>query len=88
MNSDVAVGLMSAMLWATLKVSAPIFAAALLTGVLVSIVQVVTQVQEMSLTFIPKLLAVVFVLVLLGPWMLRQVASYSTGVITSIPSYF
>ncbi|MDQ3286699.1 MAG: flagellar biosynthetic protein FliQ [Pseudomonadota bacterium] len=70
MDSDFALRLLSETLLAAVKVSAPILLATLVVGLLISIVQVVTQVQEMTLTFIPKLAVVVLVSVALGGWML------------------
>jgi flagellar biosynthetic protein FliQ len=51
----------------------------------VSIFQVATQIQELSLTFIPKLLASVAVLILAGPWMLRQLMAYGSALLRGIP---
>lgn len=70
MDSDFAVRLLNDMLLAAVKVSAPVLLAALVVGLLVSIVQVVTQVQEMTLTFVPKLIAVVVTCMVCGGWML------------------
>lgn len=70
MDSDFAIRLLTEMLIATVKVSAPILLATLAIGLVVSIVQVVTQVQEMTLTFVPKLIVVVVVCITLGSWML------------------
>lgn len=70
MDSDFALRLLSETLLAAVKMSAPILLATLAIGLLISIVQVVTQVQEMTLTFIPKLAVVVIVCMALGGWML------------------
>jgi len=77
LDIDYAIFLMGQMLGTVLKVTGPIFAVALLVGLLVSIFQVVTQIQEMTLTFVPKILAVVGVLALLGHWMLTTVVSFT-----------
>jgi flagellar biosynthetic protein FliQ len=69
-----------------LKVAGPLLLAAMLVGLLVSIFQAVTQIQEQSLTLIPKIVAVAAISVLLGPWMLDQLVSYTTGLYGSIPS--
>jgi flagellar biosynthetic protein FliQ len=87
MSIDLAVMLTSKTLWAALLVAAPVLLAALLVGLLVSVFQVVTQIQEMSLSFVPKLLSVVAVLVIAGAWMLRQIVSFATWVFNAIPSY-
>lgn len=58
-------------IFAALKISAPILIVSMVVGLLVSIFQAVTQIQEQTLTFVPKLIAIVVVLLLLGPWMLE-----------------
>ena len=85
MSPDQSIQLFSQLMWKAVLVSAPLLLTVLVVGLLVSVLQVVTQIQEMSLTFIPKLLASVLVLVLAGPWMLNQLVAYSTGLINSIP---
>ena len=69
-----------------LLVSAPMLGAALITGLIVSIFQAATQVNEMTLSFIPKLIAVFLVLVLAGPWMITLMTDYIRRLYTSIPS--
>ena len=88
MTADLALQLMSDMLLAALLIGAPILGFSMLVGLLISIVQVVTQIQEMSLTFIPKIITVVVTIVVFGPWMMRKLLAYSIGVIGNIPSYF
>jgi len=85
MSPDVSLQLMAQLLWKAVLVSAPMLLTVLLVGLLVSVLQVVTQIQEMSLTFIPKLLASVVVMVVAGPWMLSQLVSYSASLIRAIP---
>lgn len=75
------------MLWAGVMIAAPLLIITMIVGVLVSIFQVVTQIQEVSLSFIPKILTVVLVLALFGPWMLKKLVNYSASVIASIPAY-
>lgn len=70
MELDIALKLMSQMLLTAALVSAPVLLANLLAGVIISIIQVVTQIQEMSLTFVPKLIVSVVVLLVFGHWML------------------
>ncbi len=69
----------------TLLLSAPLLLTALVTGLLVSAFQAATQINEMTLSFIPKLLAVSLTLVVAGPWMLKQLVSYTHELISSIP---
>jgi flagellar biosynthetic protein FliQ len=69
-----------------LTVTAPILGFGLAVGLVVSVFQAATQIHEMSLTFIPKILAVGTALVVFGPWMLRQILDFTTGLIQSIPT--
>jgi len=69
----------------TLLVSAPLLLSALAVGLLVSIFQAATQINEMTLSFIPKLLVMFFVLVAGGPWMLNLLMDYTRRLFTSIP---
>lgn len=88
MGSDVALGLLAQVLWGAVIISGPILACTLVVGLAVSVLQVVTQVQDMSLTFIPKLLATVLALTLFGSWMLRKLLLLATDLIAGIPNYF
>lgn len=69
----------------TLMVSAPLLLVALIIGLLISIFQAATQINEATLSFIPKLIGVFVALVLAGPWMLSTMLDYMRGVFTSIP---
>ncbi len=69
----------------TLLVSAPLLLSALAVGLVVSIFQAATQINEMTLSFIPKLLVMVFVLVVTGPWMLNLMMDYTRRLFASIP---
>ena len=69
----------------TLLMAAPPLLAALLTGLLVSVFQAATQINEVTLSFIPKLLAIFVVLILFGPWMLGILLDYMHELFTGIP---
>jgi flagellar biosynthesis protein FliQ len=69
----------------TLVLAAPLLLTALVTGLLVSAFQAATQINEMTLSFIPKLLALALALVVTGPWMLKILVSYTRELIASIP---
>ena len=69
----------------TLMLAAPLLLTALAVGLLVGIFQAATQINEMTLSFIPKLLAMAAVLALTGPWMLRSLVEYTRNLIESIP---
>jgi flagellar biosynthesis protein FliQ len=70
----------------TLMVAAPMLLVALAIGLLVSIFQAATQINEMTLSFIPKLIGIFVALVIAGPWMLTVMLDYMRHVFTSIPS--
>ncbi|MDP9902289.1 flagellar biosynthesis protein FliQ [Variovorax ginsengisoli] len=69
----------------SLLLGAPMLLVALVVGLVVSIFQAATQINEATLSFIPKLLAVFAVMVLAGPWMLAQMVDYMTRLFSSIP---
>ncbi|MBK8064492.1 MAG: flagellar biosynthesis protein FliQ [Betaproteobacteria bacterium] len=69
----------------TLMVSAPLLITALVVGLAVSVLQAATQINEMTLSFIPKLIAMVVALVVAGPWMLTMFTDYIQRMLTSIP---
>jgi len=69
----------------TLLLAAPLLLTALAVGLIVGIFQAATQINEMTLSFIPKLLAMAAVLALTGPWMLRTLVEYTRSLIESIP---
>lgn len=72
-------------LWILIIMSAPLLLSALLVGLIVGIFQAATQINEMTLSFIPKLLVLVIALVIAGPWLLQTMTSYSRTLILSIP---
>jgi flagellar biosynthesis protein FliQ len=88
LGADLALSLTSQMLWTAVVLAAPVIGISTLVGLVVSILQVVTQIQESSLAFVPKIAAAVAVLLLLGEWMLSKLGQYATGVIASIPNQF
>ena len=69
----------------TIMVSAPLLLAALVTGLLVSIFQAATQINEMTLSFIPKLLAMFLVMIVAGPWMLSIMLDYMRRLFMALP---
>jgi flagellar biosynthetic protein FliQ len=70
----------------TLMLAAPLLLTGLLIGLLVGIFQAATQINEMTLSFIPKLLGAAAMLVMVGPWMLKELVGYTRMLIESIPS--
>ena len=71
----------------TLLVSAPILGLSLVVGLAVSVLQAMTQLNEATLTFVPKVLAVFAAIVLFMPWMLGVLTSFMTQIFSSIPNY-
>ena len=69
----------------TLMVSAPLLLTALIVGLIISIFQAATQINEMTLSFIPKLVAIFAVLIISGPWMIGILLDYMTRLYGSIP---
>jgi flagellar biosynthesis protein FliQ len=70
----------------TLLLAAPLLIVALLVGLLVGVFQAATQINEMTLSFIPKLMGMATALVIAGPWMLKELVGYTRTLIESIPS--
>jgi flagellar biosynthetic protein FliQ len=88
MTPDFAMGLANEMLWTAIFISLPVLGISMLVGLLISMLQVVTQIQEMSLTFVPKIFVAALVLIVFGPWMLRTLIRFSSSMIGNIPQYF
>ena len=70
----------------TLMISAPLFLAALVTGLVISVFQAATQINESTLSFVPKLVAIFVTLILAGPWMITLMTDYMRRLYESIPS--
>jgi flagellar biosynthetic protein FliQ len=87
MNQDTVVSLIVDAMGVTIKVAAPMLVAGLVVGLLVSIFQAVTQIQEQTLSFIPKIVALVAVVAIAGPWMLGTIVSWTSDLWTAIPQY-
>jgi flagellar biosynthetic protein FliQ len=85
MNQDVVIHLAMNATELALKVALPLLLAGLIVGLIISVFQAITQIQEMTLSFIPKILAVAIVAVVAGPWMLDQLVSYTTELYNGIP---
>lgn len=85
-DSGRALSLLDNMLWTAAIVSAPILFAILVVGLIISIFQVTTQLQEMTLSYVPKMLVTAGLLILLGPWMMAQLTQFASNLYTNIPS--
>jgi len=87
MTPELVLGIGQETLKITLLISAPMLLAGLIIGMLISIFQAVTQVHEMTLTFVPKILAVVAALIFFAPWMLRLMLDFTVKIFTQFPAY-
>jgi flagellar biosynthetic protein FliQ len=85
MNQDVVVNLAMSAMELAMKIGMPLLLVGLAIGLLVSVFQAVTQIQEQTLSFIPKIVATALVIVVGGPWMLDQLLAYTEELYTSIP---
>ncbi len=86
MDQDTVINLASQAMTLAFKVAGPLLLGAMIVGLLVSIFQAVTQIQEQSLTLIPKIAVIAVIAVVLGPWMLDQIVAYTTNLYTAIPT--
>lgn len=85
MEQQLALRLGQEALWMVLLVSAPILGLSVLVGLLVSLFQATTQMNEQTLSFVPKILAVLGAALVFGPWMLSTLVEYSTRLLSSLP---
>ncbi len=86
MNQDVVISLTLEAMVLAMKIGMPLLMVGLVLGLVVSVFQAVTQIQEQTLAFIPKVIGLAVVLVIGGPWMLDQVVSYTQELYSSIPT--
>lgn len=86
MGADRALYFLNQLIWTAFAVAGPILAVTLIVGLLISILQVATQIQEMTLSYVPKLLAAALVLVLLGGWMLGRLTQFAQSLYSAIPT--
>lgn len=73
-------------IWVTLQIGGPVLLVGLAVGLVVSVFQAVTQIQEQTLVFIPKIVAIVAVLAIAGPWMLNTMVNYTEDLLREIPA--
>ncbi|MDW5597682.1 flagellar biosynthesis protein FliQ [Conexibacter stalactiti] len=86
MDQDTVMNLSTQALDLSIKVGGPLLLVGLAVGLIVSVFQAITQIQEQSLSFIPKIIATAVVLIVGGPWMLNQLLSYTEDLYRSIPT--
>jgi len=87
MLNDTIVDLLRQMLWISLLLAGPVLLTALVVGLVIGLLQAVTSIQEQTLTFVPKIVALTLVLALLGGWMLRMLISYSAEMLGNLPKW-
>ncbi|MDD2620544.1 MAG: flagellar biosynthesis protein FliQ [Syntrophomonadaceae bacterium] len=86
MYENMVLGIANEAMMVILLISAPVLGAALITGLLISILQATTQLQEMTLVFVPKIVIVFLVIIIFGPWMLNILTGFTHDLLVSIPS--
>lgn len=87
MTPDFVVGFARGAVEMTLLLALPMLGIGLVVGLVIGLFQAVTQIQEMTLTFVPKILAVFAALVIFAPWILTKIVNYTTNLINNIPMY-
>lgn len=87
MTNQQVVDVILSVLYITVEVSLPLLGVAMIIGLLVSIFQAATQINESTLSFLPKIAAMILVLIVLSPWMLRKLNDYTHRVYDKIPEY-
>ena len=87
LSGDLVIQLGQQALWIVLLVSAPMLGLGLLVGLLVSVFQATTSIQEQTLAFIPKIVAVFVAILIFGPWMLRIMVEFLTNLLVNLPAY-
>jgi flagellar biosynthetic protein FliQ len=87
MSVEFIADLASRALWVTILVAAPILGLGLMVGVAVSIFQAVTQIQEMTLTFIPKIIAIFIAILIFGKWMMLVLLNFTSNLWINMPSF-
>lgn len=84
MTTDFVIGLAGQAVYTVLKVSAPMLVLGLLVGLIISIFQATTQIQEQTLAFVPKIVAVMLALLLFGPWLLTTMIDFTTNILNNL----
>ena len=85
-RSDTVINLATQAMTVAVEIAGPMLLAGLVIGLVISIFQAVTSIQEQTLTFIPKVVALALIIVVLGPWMLRQIVDYTENLYQDIPT--
>ncbi|AOZ94234.1 flagellar biosynthesis protein FliQ [Paenibacillus crassostreae] len=87
MNTDFIIGLAGQAVFIALKVSAPMLLLGLVVGLIISVFQATTQIQEQTLAFVPKIVAVLLALLLFGPWILTSLIDFTFSILDNLYKY-
>lgn len=87
MNNQQLVDIITSLLYITVEISLPLLAAAMIVGLFISIFQAATQINESTLSFLPKIATMLIILIILSPWMIRKISDYTHRVYEKIPEY-
>ncbi len=87
MTPDFIVGFARSAVETTLLLALPMLGLGMIVGLIISVFQSVTQIQEMTLTFVPKIIAVMLGLMMFGPWMLANLMDFTERIFTNFPQY-
>ncbi len=87
MNATFVMGLGAQVMWLVVKLTGPILAIGLIVGLLVSVFQATTQIQEQTLAFVPKILAVIVAFLFFGPWMLAVMLNFTENIFGNLATF-
>lgn len=87
MDANFIMGIGTQVMWVIVKLTAPVLGFGLAVGLLVSLFQATTQIQEQTLAFVPKIAAVIIALLLFGPWMLITLLDFSQGILGQLSTF-
>lgn len=85
MTADIVMDISREVVWTVVKVSAPLLIVSLIIGLIISIFQTITSIQEQTLTFVPKFIAIMLVLIVAGGWMINSLVELFTHIMIQIP---
>ncbi len=85
MYQDLVLGIAKEAVYAALLLAAPVLLGSLLIGLVISILQATTQIQEQTLTFVPKIIVVLVVIIVFGPWMINVLVTFANNLFVNIP---
>ncbi|MBD8025758.1 flagellar biosynthesis protein FliQ [Ureibacillus sp. Re31] len=87
MSQEMVIAIAERAIWIVLIVSGPLLLIALISGLIVSIFQATTSIQEQTLSFVPKIVAVLVAIIFFGPWMISQMTAYVTDILNNLTRY-